>query len=114
MNAKSLSIILLLSTCKMTFSQLIEPDKINDISIQPITHGTVVLEWKDTTIYVDPYGGAQKFKNLKDPDIIVITHAHGDHLNIETLYRLVQYRLYQLYCGTCLKTLKRVHIFGVS
>ena len=85
MNAKSLITILLFSICKIASSQLIEPDKINDITIQPITHGTVVLEWKDTTIYVDPFGGSEKFKNLKNPDIIVITHAHGDHLNIETL-----------------------------
>ena len=49
-----------------------------DITIQPITHGTLVLEWKGKTIYVDPYGGAEKFKDLAAPDIILITDIHGE------------------------------------
>lgn len=82
---KTKALLIFLFTCQAVFSQLIDPDTVNDIKIQPIVHGTVVLEWNDITIYVDPYGGAEKFKTLKDPDIIIITHAHGDHLNVETL-----------------------------
>lgn len=78
-------IISFLFVSQFLFSQLIEPDKIDDIIIQPITHGSVVFNWNNITIYVDPYGGAKKFKGLNNPDIIIITHAHGDHLNIETL-----------------------------
>lgn len=70
---------------QFVYPQLIDSDKLHDITIQPITHGTVVFEWNNTTVYVDPYGGASKFESLNTPDIIVITHAHGDHLNIETL-----------------------------
>ncbi|UOB17345.1 MBL fold metallo-hydrolase [Abyssalbus ytuae] len=68
-----------------TFAQLIEPDIINGVKIQPITHGSVVLETEDITVYIDPYGGAKKFSSLTSPDVIIITHAHGDHLNKETL-----------------------------
>lgn len=56
-----------------------------DLTIQPITHGTLVLSWNNQTIYVDPYGGADRFKGLKDPDMILITDIHGDHFNMETL-----------------------------
>ena len=70
-------------------AQLISPDiietKDGNIIIQPITHGTVVLTYNNKTIYVDPYGGADKFKGLAKPDFILITDIHGDHLNIETL-----------------------------
>lgn len=55
------------------------------ITIQPITHGTLVLQWNGKTIYVDPYGGADAFKGIAKPDIIFITDIHGDHLNMETL-----------------------------
>ena len=58
------------------------------ITIQPITHGTLVLQWKGKTIYVDPYGGADAFKGIAKPDIILITDIHGDHLNMETLVGL--------------------------
>ena len=56
-----------------------------NIIIQPITHGTLVLTYDHKTIYVDPYGGSNRFKGVKEPDIILITDIHSDHLNIETL-----------------------------
>ena len=55
------------------------------LSIQPILHGSVVLTWNGKTIYVDPYGGAKVFEGMADPDLILITDIHGDHLNTETL-----------------------------
>ncbi|WP_420575597.1 MBL fold metallo-hydrolase [Ekhidna sp.] len=65
------------------------PDRIptsdGDLTIQPIIHGTLVLSWNDQTIYVDPYGGAERFEGLEDPTLILITDIHGDHLNQETL-----------------------------
>jgi len=65
------------------------PDRIptsdGDLTIQPIIHGTLVLSWNDQTIYVDPYGGAERFEGLENPTLILITDIHGDHLNQETL-----------------------------
>jgi len=55
------------------------------IKIQPILHGTVVIEWEGEVIYVDPYGGADIFESQETPGIILITDIHGDHLNPETL-----------------------------
>jgi L-ascorbate metabolism protein UlaG (beta-lactamase superfamily) len=56
-----------------------------DLIIQPILHGTLVLTWNGTTIYVDPYGGAEKFAGLAEPDLILITDIHGDHHDQKTL-----------------------------
>lgn len=65
------------------------PDQLNTskgpLKIQPVFHGCVILSWKNTTIYVDPYGGAKAFKDKPAPDLILITDIHGDHLNTETL-----------------------------
>lgn len=73
----------------VTNAQLAAPDVIatakGDLIIQPIIHGSVVLTWNDQTIYVDPYGGSKRFEGLADPDIILITDIHGDHLNQNTL-----------------------------
>ncbi len=70
-------------------AQLASPDVIEtsngDLTIQPIIHGSLVLTWNDQTIYVDPYGGANRFEGLQNPDIILITDIHGDHLNQNTL-----------------------------
>lgn len=59
--------------------------KTSDIKIIPIEHATVVLEWNDITIYIDPVGGRAAFEGQKQPDLILITDVHGDHLNVETL-----------------------------
>jgi len=58
------------------------------LKVTPIVHGTLVLEWHDEVIYVDPYGGVQKFKGIAPPSLILITDIHGDHLNKETLFAL--------------------------
>ena len=58
------------------------------VQIMPIEHATAVLEWNDITIYIDPVGGAEAFKGQKQPDLILITDIHGDHLSLETLEAL--------------------------
>ncbi len=59
-----------------------------DLTIIPIEHATMVLEWNALTIYVDPVGGASVFKGQKQPDLILITDIHGDHFSLETLEAL--------------------------
>jgi hypothetical protein len=65
------------------------PDQIptskGSLTVQPITHGSVVFTWNGKTIYVDPYGGAASYTGLAAPDIILITDIHSDHLDPQTL-----------------------------
>lgn len=86
-----LTFIILIS-CLHLFAQRAEADTIptNDgnLIIQPILHGSLVLSWNNQTIYVDPYGGGQRFKGLATPTLILITDIHGDHLNPKTLGEL--------------------------
>ena len=71
------------------FSQRPEADtfktKKGDLTIQPVLHGTLVLQFNGKVIYVDPYGGANAFAGISQPDLILITDIHGDHLNEDTL-----------------------------
>ncbi|GAA4371809.1 MBL fold metallo-hydrolase [Hymenobacter koreensis] len=55
------------------------------LTVQPITHGSVVFSWNGKTIYVDPYGGAEAYAGLAAPDVVLITDIHGDHLDPKTL-----------------------------
>ncbi len=59
--------------------------KDGDIVLHPINHATLAIGWKNLTIYVDPVGGAAPFAALPKPDLILITHTHGDHLSADTL-----------------------------
>ncbi|MDW5289567.1 MBL fold metallo-hydrolase [Formosa sp. PL04] len=69
----------------ITFSKIVSAEKDTETKIIPISHATFIMEIKKITIYVDPVGGAEAFINQKEPNLILITDIHGDHLNIETL-----------------------------
>jgi L-ascorbate metabolism protein UlaG (beta-lactamase superfamily) len=57
----------------------------SSVKFSPIEHATLVIEYNNTTIYVDPVGNKDTYKNFKSPNFILITDIHGDHLDIETL-----------------------------
>ena len=59
--------------------------KKGDITVTPILHASMVLQWHGETIFVDPYGGADLYASFGAPDLVLITDIHGDHLNQETL-----------------------------
>ena len=58
-------------------------DAKSGIKFSPLNHATLVIQADGVTIYVDPVGEASAFSELPNPDIILITDIHGDHLNPE-------------------------------
>ena len=57
--------------------------------VHPIDHASVVLETPAGVIYVDPVGEPAMYEDAPQPDLILITHEHGDHYNAETLEALM-------------------------
>ena len=60
-----------------------------DVTIHPVSHASFVMETPLGTIHVDPVGGAELYADLPPPDLILITHEHGDHFNADTLTALM-------------------------
>jgi len=59
-----------------------------DLVIHPDLHGAVIFEWDGKTIYMDPWGSADLYEGKPAPDVILITHPHGDHLSPDMLKAL--------------------------
>lgn len=60
-----------------------------EIVVRPIQHASLVLTVPGMVIYVDPVGAAALYEGQARPDLILITHEHGDHFQAETLGALV-------------------------
>lgn len=56
-----------------------------DAVLHPVNHASVVVGWNGRVVYVDPVGGAAAFAGLPKPDLMLVTHQHGDHFNAATL-----------------------------
>jgi L-ascorbate metabolism protein UlaG (beta-lactamase superfamily) len=59
-----------------------------EIKVHPISHASFVMEAPMGTIYVDTVGEATAYADKPAPDLILITHRHGDHFNADTLKAL--------------------------
>lgn len=78
---------LIYSTAKAQSNDTYSTDQ-GDLTVHPINHGSLAFTFDEFTVFVDPFGGAELYSEFGAPDIIFITHTHGDHLNPETLSAL--------------------------
>jgi len=58
------------------------------IGIRPVAHASFVMTTPSLVIYNDPVGGADAYEGLPRPDLILVTHEHGDHYDAATLAAL--------------------------
>jgi L-ascorbate metabolism protein UlaG (beta-lactamase superfamily) len=65
------------------------PTDRGEISIHPVAHASFVMTAPGLTVYVDPVGGAAAYEGFASPDLILITHEHGDHYEPDTLSAIV-------------------------
>jgi len=82
---------LLLGVAFTASAQLAAPDtlttKLGTLTIQPVQHASLVLTVNGVTIYADPTG-ADNYKGMAAPNIILITDIHGDHFDPKTIEAL--------------------------
>jgi len=78
------------SVAAQTRKSHVHPTDGGQLRVHPVQHASLVLETPGPAIYVDPVGGAERYAELPAPDIILITHEHGDHYDPETLDGLVR------------------------
>jgi len=88
-----LSLIFLISLFGIANAQVAVADeyltKKGPLTIQPILHASMVMEWNNQTIYIDPSRIEKINHGSAKADLVFITDIHGDHLNVKTLKSVI-------------------------
>ncbi|WOI56888.1 MBL fold metallo-hydrolase [Palleronia sp. LCG004] len=61
------------------------PTESGEIVVHPISHASFWMETPAGVILVDPVGAEADYEDMPDPDLVLITHEHGDHYDPELL-----------------------------
>jgi L-ascorbate metabolism protein UlaG (beta-lactamase superfamily) len=82
-------VISLILTFNVAYSQDLQADKFEtnngELSINFVKHGSLFFEFNGKIIHVDPVARMGDYKNYPDADLIIITHHHGDHLDLNAI-----------------------------
>jgi len=54
---------------------------VGELVITFVGHGTLMLRLGDTVVHVDPVSREADYTTMPKADVILVTHAHGDHLD---------------------------------
>jgi L-ascorbate metabolism protein UlaG (beta-lactamase superfamily) len=100
MNSLLLVLILFMSI-HMQAQNALEKDVINTsegpAEITFIGHGSLMLVYQGKVVYVDPFSMLTNYPVLPKADLILITHEHGDHLDLKAIQAIKKDNT-QIYC----------------
>lgn len=77
--------ILLYAFVFLTLHCFGQPNSDSELKFIPIKHASLIIQYKGMNIYIDPADDIEKYKTYPAPDLVFITHTHGDHFNPELL-----------------------------
>jgi L-ascorbate metabolism protein UlaG (beta-lactamase superfamily) len=55
-----------------------------------IGHGTLMFKFKDKVIHIDPVMREADYASMPDADLILVTHEHGDHLDMTAISHILK------------------------
>lgn len=82
------------------------PTSAGDLKITFLGHGSLMLAFDEKSIYVDPYNRVADYSKLPKADVILITHEHHDHLDLEALASVRTERSAVILTETCARQVK--------
>jgi L-ascorbate metabolism protein UlaG (beta-lactamase superfamily) len=75
-----------------------------DLVIHFLGHGSLFFEFNKMNIYVDPFSKVVDYSTLPKADIILVSHSHPDHFDINAINKIVTDKTQMLYNQACADT----------
>ncbi|NQT70940.1 MAG: MBL fold metallo-hydrolase, partial [Desulfobacteraceae bacterium] len=77
-----------------------------DLTITFIGHGTLMFNFGGKVIHVDPWSELADYSQMPPADLILITHEHRDHLDVNAVNALRKSGTVLVVTETCAKSVK--------
>ncbi len=108
-----ISLTILLTLSLKSFTAMAQNDFEKDIlktaagnfEITFLGHGSLMFSIGDKIIHIDPYSSVADYSRLPKADLILITHEHGDHLDLRALSAIRKQNTQLIYPAKCAPSL---------
>jgi L-ascorbate metabolism protein UlaG (beta-lactamase superfamily) len=77
-----------------------------DLEMFFIGHGTLMFTFNDLVIHIDPVSREADYTTLPDADLILVTHEHGDHLDMSAIHQIMKEGTRVVMTQRCLEQLE--------
>jgi L-ascorbate metabolism protein UlaG (beta-lactamase superfamily) len=75
-----------------------------DLTIQFLGHASLILGFNNQIIQVDPFSPMADYSVLPKADLVLITHSHPDHFDINALTKILKENTMVIYTQVCANT----------
>jgi len=69
-------------------------------------HGSLIFEFKGKIVYVDPVSRYADFTQMPKADLILVTHEHGDHLDVAAIEKIRTEKTQLAYTQACANSVR--------
>ncbi len=77
-----------------------------DLEITFVGHGTLMMQCAGKVIHIDPFSSLIDYRKLPKADLLLITHHHGDHLDLKAIELLRTEKTIILLTSKCAEQVK--------
>ncbi|MFC2064216.1 MBL fold metallo-hydrolase [Chloroflexota bacterium] len=86
---------------EQTFEKDLFETSLGTLEITFIGHGSLIFEVDGKVIHVDPYAALADYQSLPKADFILVTHEHGDHLDMSAIEHIRKPDTRFIYTAAC-------------